>query len=369
LVKEYVDFMNKIFKRITESNKIILDLIGANIINIFAKIIFRNNKNSNYILVYAPFKGEPWILNKIINDIKSSSQNSHLYKIFNSLFSLSIFSFKYGGNILSMHQSQLRKLTLAGFQLNKISTLYTHSRINQKGLQNIKDIKKIFCQNNYEYSLLRSYGIKSYKLINFPVGLHKNFLIDNNNLKNIEMREIDILFCLRYSEDNDHYQIRKRYEFIINLSNRLCIQNLKVCILGNGWDKLKKLLKKEVILKDVNYEEYKNFYQNSKIYCNPSLVEGGPISLIEAYSSGCIIFTTPVGLSFNYCLNDKLSVLMPFNADIKAWGEIILEKYKIQIQQTEYKEILSKREKNLNESTFSELAKNLEKNIINSPFT
>ena len=56
-----------------------------------------------------------------------------------------------------------------------------------------------------------------------------------------------------------------------------------------------------------------------KIYCNVSLSEGGPISLLEAFSSGCIIFTTPTGLAFDLCVNDKLSHLMLFENQEINW--------------------------------------------------
>ena len=74
-----------------------------------------------------------------------------------------------------MHQSNISKLFFAGFKLSDISTYYTHTRINQKGLRKIGKLKKIFCQNNYEYALLKSSNIKEGKIVNLPIGLHSNF--------------------------------------------------------------------------------------------------------------------------------------------------------------------------------------------------
>ena len=79
------------------------------------------------------------------------------------------------------------------------------------------------------------------------------------------------------------------------------------------------MLNYEVELLNLEFKNYSSIYQNTKIYCNPSLVEGGPISLIEAFSSGCIIFTSPVGLSFNLFDEDKMFYLMPFDFDLLYW--------------------------------------------------
>ena len=50
-----------------------------------------------------------------------------------------------------------------------------------------------------------------------------------------------------------------------------------------------------------------------------------PISLAEAFSSGCIIFTTPVGLSFNLCIDDDLSFLIPFDKEENYWKKNIVK--------------------------------------------
>ena len=84
----------------------------------------------------------------------------------------------------------------------------------------------------------------------------------------------------------------------------LAKSNFKVCIMGDGWNQIRSNISKEIFLVNPPYKDYGFIYRNSKIYCNPSLVEGGPLSLVEAFSSGCIIFTTPVGLSFNLCVDD-----------------------------------------------------------------
>ena len=121
--------MNK-FSEIFSKIILVSDIFIARIIN-FLSIFFRVN-NSSHILVYAPFKGEPWILNKIINDIRDNSKNPNNFKIYNSLIKLSFFKFLNGGNIFSMHQSNIRYLEIAGFNLNNISTYYTHTQTKPK---------------------------------------------------------------------------------------------------------------------------------------------------------------------------------------------------------------------------------------------
>ena len=217
---------------------LIFDLIAASLLNILSKI-FIINKSNNHILVYAPYKNKPWILNKIINDLKTSSKKKESYKIFKSLSSLASFKFFKGGAIFLMHQSSIKKCEMTGFNLEELSTFYSHSQINQKGIKSIKKLKKIFCLNNYEYALLNTNGISSKSLVQFPVGINSNFIQKNKKFKNIEDREFDVLFSLRYFVKNQHYKIRKRYSFIINLANLLTENNLKVCILGEDWHDIK----------------------------------------------------------------------------------------------------------------------------------
>ena len=337
------------------------DYFCAYFINFFSKILGINHI-SEYILVYAPYKVKPWILNKIIFDLKSNSKKEEYYRIFNSLSSIAIFKFLKGGNILLMHQSSINKFERTGFNLEKISTYYTHSKINQKGMNNIKKLKKIFCQNDYEYALLQSHGIPNSTLVRLPVGIHPNFEINKNNFKLIEKRDIDVLFSLRYIESNSHYKIRKRYNFIVNLANLLANSELNVCILGEGWEKISYSLNNKIKVINVSYDQYPNIYQNSKVYCNPSLVEGGPLSLIEAFSSGCIILTSPIGLCFNLCLDDKLSLLIPFDKDEDYWKNNIMNYLRKNIDS--YKKILLTRDKKIERSYFKNLSKKLEENIF-----
>ena len=357
--------MNKIFIYLFRKLILICDIFSALLVNFLYLLFKRIKRNRNkYILAYAPFKDKPWILNKIFFDLKSSSKRGENYKLFNSLINLSIFRFKNGGNILSMHQSNIDKLFIAGFKLADISTYYTHTRINQKGIKQLTKLKHIFCQNNYEYALLQSCGIDQEKIINLPVGLHSNFLVKSESFKRLDHREFDVLFCLRYLNHNNHYSLRKRYNFIIQLSNLLSKSNLKVCIVGEGWSQIKSSLSKDVIVLNPPFKDYGLIYQNSKIYCNPSFVEGGPISLAEAFSSGCIICTTPVGLSFNLCIDDNLSYLIPFDADIRLWykkiSDLIINKY----ISDNYLDFINLRTSKINEITFQSLSNKLEKKLL-----
>ena len=356
--------INKL-KNILHKLTLTTDLIGALVINCCYILVKRNKKNrNNFILAYAPFKDKPWILNKIFFDLKSSSEKSENYKIFNSLLSLSIFRLKNGGNILSMHQSNIKKLFFAGFKLADVSTYYTHTRINQKGIEHINKLKYIFCQNNYEYALLKSSYIHQEKIINLPVGLHSNFLIHSESPKNIKDREFDVLFCLRYQIDNNHYSTRKRYNFIIELSNLLSKANFKVCIMGEGWDQIKNHIYKKVVIINPPFKDYGLIYKDTKIYCNPSFVEGGPISLAEAFSSGCIICTTPVGLSFNLCIEDHLSFLMPFDEGVDFWYEKLVKLIKNNDIFSNYEDFINSRESKINKITFKNLSSKLEQIIL-----
>ena len=64
-------------------------------------------------------------------------------------------------------------------------------------------------------------------------------------IKKIKDREFDVLFCLRYLMNNNHYSSRKRYNFIIQLSNILAKSNFKVCIMGDGWNQVRSIFLKK----------------------------------------------------------------------------------------------------------------------------
>ena len=346
------------YKEIKYKFILLLDIIGALLVNLLS-LIYRK-KNKSFILVYAPYREQPWILNRIINDIKESSDKGEYYRIFNSLFQLSLFKLKMGGNLFSMHQSNIKKLSLAGFKLNKISTYYTHTKFHQNSFLYLNKLNKIFCQNIYELSFLKSNGIDSSKLISFPVGLHDSFLKPIEKINSINERDIDVLFSLKYIGKTSHYRYRKRYEFIIKLSKKLVQKGLKVCILGQGWETIRGSLDSRIILKNIKFKKYNSLYRDSKIFCNCSLLEGGPISLIEAYASGCLILSTPVGLYFDLCLEDQLSYLLSFDKDEKYWLNKIVQINNYKVENKVFKEVISLRNKNLIKSQFNNLANKLE---------
>ena len=104
--------MKREYKNLVKNKTFIFfDIVISFLINSFIKLI-NKDISSKLIIIYAPYTGKPWILNKLINDIKFSSSVGKNYKIFTSLTALALFRFKYGGNIFSMHQSNIQKLYL-----------------------------------------------------------------------------------------------------------------------------------------------------------------------------------------------------------------------------------------------------------------
>ena len=105
-----------------------------------------------------------------------------------------------------------------------------------------------------------------------------------------------------------------------------------------------------------------SFNQNSKVYCNPSLAEGGPTSLIESFASGCLILSSPIGLSFNLCLDDKFSFLIPFEKDEYYWKKQIFKL--LSIEKNDSSTILKARNEKIQKSLFENLSKKLEENLL-----
>ena len=109
----------------------------------------------------------------------------------------------------------------------------------------------------------------------------------------------------------------------IDLINLLYKNNINVKVVGRDWED--SLIPKEIILKNISYERFPEIYNKTKIYINLSLIEGGPISLLEAMACGCFILSTPSGFILDFDLKESDRKLININQNIDKTFEILNE--------------------------------------------
>ncbi len=286
-----------------------------------------NCRGQKVIIGFIKKKSSGWILQYLFNDLSKFSLNYNfvLCYSFNDVYK-TISKYKYF-HIFSLHQSFIKKLFLYAIPSKKITTFYTHTRINNFNLFLAKKINKILPMNSFESNLLELEGIKRENLKIFYAGYDHNIFYPLY----LKDKKFDVIFVCKYDSIlESYYSRRKNYTLLINLVNSLS-KSLKVAIIGKDWDKCQSLSKSENISTlNPKHSEYMKIYNNSKIFVNLSKYEGGPVSLLESMACGCTTVSFPTGFSIDFFSDELNSFLIPFNStlqEIECYIKFILNKY------------------------------------------
>lgn len=90
----------------------------------------------------------------------------------------------------------------------------------------------------------------------------------------------------------------KGFHFMQQMANCEIMKNFEFLFVGNGWESVIDLYKSKGIkcyIADEKYENYPKAYDFIDYLLIPSLWEGGPMSLVEAYAKGVPIISSDVG--------------------------------------------------------------------------
>jgi len=91
----------------------------------------------------------------------------------------------------------------------------------------------------------------------------------------------------------------KGYNFMLSLLPSDIINNFKFKFVGKGWDEIVNAYNNAGVdaeqYTDENYEDYPSLYDRVDYLLIPSLWEGGPMSVVEAYAKGIPIISSNVG--------------------------------------------------------------------------
>ncbi len=147
-----------------------------------------------------------------------------------------------------------------------------------------RDFDAVIFQNDLSMNIGLSMGVSKQKSFIIHPGIdYQNYQL------NLE-RKNQVLFVGSLSMDKNMIKI-KGLEYFIEAAKRL--PETKFLIAGGSkYLESVKLPENVVFLKAKNKEELAKIYNESLVFCKPSLAEGFGLSLLEAMASGCAIVST-----------------------------------------------------------------------------
>lgn len=287
---------------------------------------FKDKKNKNKVILgYIPKKAKGWILEYLFRDLAKYTSN-YDFVLCNSFLDLyKSLSLYKDFHIFSLHQSYVKRLILFLIPPNKITTFYTHSRLNIN-LNFLNHVNKILPMNTFEYNLLKLEGVNKNKIKIFYAGYDHNlfFPLYKKNKK------FDVVFACKFDNNlNGYYGTRKNYIFLIELINKLLNSKIRVVLLGKGWleSNILKNSSRLTIL-DIPHNEFINIYNDSKLFVNVSLYEGGPVSWLEALACGCVTISFPTGFPADLISDEMKSYVLSSSTNVFNFEKFILNKLK-----------------------------------------
>ena len=132
-------------------------------------------------------------------------------------------------------------------------------------------------------------------------------------------------------------------------------------LLGKGWEESLLYRSPNIVVKDITYKEKQNLLNDCKTFLNLSLIEGGPVTILEALVCGCNIISKDNGNAFDISkdIPEKIFLLKNFVSPKKISKQIIqYHKTFNNVPNKSYTKIL---EENY---SFSSLGKIITKNIF-----
>ena len=223
------------------------------------------------------------------------------------------FLIKEKPDIINTHLTAFRYCFIPLFFLRKIKAFHTIHHLAQieEPSKKFKIIKKIFFASKrivpVAISDITAKSITQiYGNINFVTIYNGVFLYSKTTLFQQVQNEVD---SYKINQDTlvfiivANYSILKNYELIIKTFNRLYAEGENVILLSIGydisleqteWNKIKNLKSENTIMlgQKSNVVDYLNC---SNAFCLCSSSEGLPISILEAFSAGLPVLSTPAG--------------------------------------------------------------------------
>ena len=270
LIKYNYKFSRKIVKEINRK-KIIFELI----------IVFPDN--------------DKWILKGISLDLEKEIKNLNINVKACPLSDINNFQFE---RILFIHHKVALKAIKRNYSLIEKSSIYlSHIRtINLKEIELLSKFKFIFCQSSKDQMRLYTLGVLPGRVIHLPIGFDSSLFY---KFKNYDKRKYDFVLStpLKIDSLGSHYWLRKSSYLIHDVISKIAQQNYKIMIIGDGWHNSLLQKNRNIFINNCSYKEKNKVLNDCKIFLNLSLIEGGPVTLLEAIASGCNTISKDNGIS------------------------------------------------------------------------
>ena len=143
---------------------------------------------------------------------------------------------------------------------------------------------------------LSSLGFLPGRVISFPVGVDDNIFF---KIQDFKQREYDFLFSIPYEIDNkgSHYWLRKSTPVLVEVIRNLASKGYKIMLLGDNWEYSKFINIKNITINSPSYTKKNYFINQCKCFINLSILEGGPVTILEALASGCLCISKNCGIA------------------------------------------------------------------------
>jgi glycosyltransferase involved in cell wall biosynthesis len=162
-------------------------------------------------------------------------------------------------------------------------------------------------------------GIKSEHITVVHSGVEDRFFQDYPALLPLSTKLTAGFFAKMDSNESD----RKGTRHFLHLADYICQNNLqnrfRFVISGTGWEDQVTTLQtmgiETVYLPYVEAQEMPALYRSLDVYLMLSDVEGGPVTIAEAMASGCLVFSTHIGVARDI-IEDGMTGLLVKNTDL-----------------------------------------------------
>ena len=246
--------------------------------------------------------------------------------------------------------------------LGNYSSIYlSHLRtLTYREVEIINKFQYIFCQSSKDKMKLNSLGSLPGRVIHLPVGFNEKIFFES---KDFDERSFDFVVStpLKTNSKGSHYWLRKSSVLLHETITILASKNFKIMLLGKGWEESLLYRSPNIVIKDITYKEKQNLLNDCKTFLNLSLIEGGPVTILEALVCGCNIISKDNGNAFDISkdIPEKIFLLKNFVSPKKISKQIIqYHKTFNNVPNKSYTKILKEN------YSFSSLGKIITKNIF-----
>lgn len=186
----------------------------------------------------------------------------------------------------------------------------------------------VWCLNQADYVICLNSNIKKYLI---ECGVKPEILVvihiatsDSKFQKHDRKKTSIVGLC-------SGHHVRKNPDLIFNIIKNH--QKREFWLLGSNWHRYPRF--EEILafpnfkyLEDQPYEKFPEFYDKVNVFLSPSLLEGGPVPLLEAMMSNCIPVASKTGFSEDIIEHGKNGYLFDTDANYNEVIQLIEEAFR-----------------------------------------